>query len=120
MDSAVPMIISAYMDASVGGDVDAIVRCFNADAVVVDEDQEWRGVSRIREWRERVATAYEYTVEVRGAFARGDVDGLERYEVYTHLAGNFPGGTVDLSNRFGLRDGLISHLQIVPTEATEA
>ena len=40
--------------------------------------------------------------------------------MYTHLEGNFPGGTVDLTNRFDLRDGLIARLEIVPTEATEA
>ena len=68
----------------------------------------------IREWRERVANAYEYTVEVRGAAARGQVDGVERHDVYTHLEGNFPGGTVDLTNRFGLRDGRIARLEIVP------
>ena len=34
--------------------------------------------------------------------------------MYTHLEGNFPGGTVDLTNRFGLRDGLIARLEIVP------
>jgi hypothetical protein len=120
MNSSVPTIIADYMAASAVGSVDAIVKCFTDDAVVVDEDQEWRGLPRIREWRERVATAYEYTVEVRGAVARGQVDGLERHDVYTHLEGNFPGGTVDLTNRFGLRNGSIAHLAILPTEATEA
>ena len=120
MNSSVPTIISDYMAASDAGSIDAIVMCFTDDAVVVDEDQEWRGRPRIREWRERVANAYEYTVEVRGAIDRGQVDGLERHDVYTHLEGNFPGGTVDLTNQFVLRDGSIAHLAIVPTEATEA
>ena len=119
MTDSLPTIISDYMAASDIGTVDAIVACFTDDAVVVDEDQEWLGRPRIREWRERVATAYEYTVEMRRAVPRGQVDGLERHDVYTHLEGNFPGGTVDLSNRFGLRDGLIARLEIVPTETTE-
>ena len=79
-----------------------------------------RGRAEIREWRERVATAYEYTVEVRGAVPLGQVDGVERHDVYTHLEGNFPGGTVDLTNRFGLRDGSIARLEIVPTASAEA
>jgi hypothetical protein len=117
MTNSVPTIISDYMTASDSGNVDAIVACFTDDAVVVDEDQEWLGRPSIREWRERVATAYEYIVEVRGAVPRGHVDGLERHDVYTHLEGNFPGGTVDLTNRFALRDGLIARLEIVATEA---
>jgi hypothetical protein len=115
MTNSLPTIISDYMAASVSGSVDAIIECFTDDAVVVDEDQEWRGRPRIREWRERVATAYEYTVEVRGVVPRGQVDGLERHDVYTHLEGNFPGGTVDLINWFELRDGYIARLEIGPT-----
>jgi hypothetical protein len=34
-----------------------------------------------------------------------------------NLAGNFPGGTVDLTNRFGLRDDRIATLQMLPFEA---
>ena len=119
MTNSLPTIISDYMAASDSGSVDGIVECFTDDAVVVDENQQWRGRARIREWRERVATAYEYTVEIRGVAPRGQVDGLERHDVCTHLEGNFPGGTVDLTNRFGLRDGRIARLEIVPTEATE-
>jgi hypothetical protein len=40
--------------------------------------------------------------------------------VYTHLEGIFPGGRVDLTDRFGLRDGRIATLQIVPTQAAES
>ena len=120
MSISLPTIISEYLAASDGGNVDAIVMCFTEDAVVLDEDHQWRGHAGIRQWRERVATAYEYTVEVLGADALGQVDGVERHDVYTHLEGNFPGGTVDLTDRFGLRDDRIATLQIVPTEAAEA
>jgi hypothetical protein len=34
--------------------------------------------------------------------------------------GNLPGGTVDLTFRFGLRDDRIATLQIVPTETAES
>jgi ketosteroid isomerase-like protein len=107
------------MAASDSGDIDAIVACFTDDAIVVDENQEWVGRSRIREWRERVASAYEYTVEIRSTVPRGQIDGLEHHDVHTHLEGNFPGGTVDLTNRFAVRDGLIARLEIVPTETSE-
>ena len=120
MTNSLPTIISDYMAASDSRNVDAIIACFTDDAVVVDEAQEWRGRPSIREWRERVATAYEYTVEVRGVVPRGQVDGLERHDVHTHLEGNFPGGTVDLTNRFDLRDGLIARLEIMPTESSQS
>jgi hypothetical protein len=111
-----PTIISDYFAASERYDVDAVVACFVDDAVVVDEDREWRGHAGVREWRDTVATVYEYTVEVCGATARGVVGGADRHDVFTHLEGNFPGGTVDLTDRFELRDGRIARLEIVPTE----
>jgi SnoaL-like domain len=120
MSNSRPKIISDYMAAADSRNVDSMVACFTDDAVVIDENQEWRGRPRIREWRESVATAYEYTVEIRGAVPRGQVDGLEQHDVLTHLEGNFPGGTVDLTNRFGLRDGYIARLEIVPTVPVES
>ncbi|MEO8695338.1 MAG: nuclear transport factor 2 family protein [Acidimicrobiales bacterium] len=116
MSISLPTIISEYLAASDSGNVDAMVKCFAEDAVVFDEDHQWRGHAGIRQWRESGASAFEYTVEVLGADALGHVDGVERHDVYTHLAGNFPGGTVDLTDRFGLRDDRIATLQIVPTE----
>jgi ketosteroid isomerase-like protein len=119
MTILLPTAISEYQAASDRGDVEAAVDCFTDDAVVIDEDREWRGRADIRRWRETVATAYDYTVEVRGAVAGGEVDGVERHDVHTHLEGNFPGGTVELTNRFGLRNGRIASLEIVPTESRE-
>ena len=119
MTMSLPRVISDYLAASERGDLDALVACFTDDAVVLDEDQEWRGQAGLRQWREKVANAYEYTVEVRGA-AKGSVDGVQRHDVHTHLEGNFPGGTVDLTFRFGLRDDRIATLQIVPTETAES
>ncbi len=114
---SLPPVIAGYLAASDRGDAEAIVRCFAEDAVVVDEGQEWRGTAAIRRWRDTVATAYNYTVQVTGAKAVGEADGAERHDVYLHLEGNFPGGEVDLTDRFALRDGRIARLEIVPTEA---
>ena len=114
---SLPPVISGYLAASDRGDAEAVVRCFAEDAVVVDEGQEWRGTAAIRRWRDTVATAYDYTVQVTGANAVGEVDGVERHDVYLHLEGNFPGSEVDLTDRFALRDGRIARLEIVPTEA---
>src|SRR5260370_98103 len=120
MTSSLPKIISEYLAAADRGDVDTLVACFANDATVLDEDREWQSHAGIRQWRTQVAAAYEYTVEVRRAVDRGEIDGVERHDVYTHLEGNFPGGTVDLTNRFGLRDGRITRLEIVPTDRPES
>ena len=111
-------VISEYLTASDRGDTEALVRCFAEDAVVVDEGREWQGTAAIRRWRVTVATAYQYTVQVTGAKALGEADGAERHDVHVHLEGNFPGGQVDLTDRFALRDRRITSLEIVPTEAT--
>jgi hypothetical protein len=120
MPNSIPTIISEYLAAADRGGVDTIVACFANDATVFDENREWHGHAGIRKWRTTVASAYEYTVEVRRVVGLGEVDGVERHDVYTHLEGNFPGGTVDLTNRFGLRNGRITRLEIVPTESAES
>ena len=120
MTMSLQTVISDYLAASDRADLDALVAYFTDDAVVLDEDQEWRGEAGIRQWREQVANAYEYTVEVRGVAKQGLVDGVQRHDVHTHLEGNFPGGTVDLTFRFGLRDDHIATLQIVPTATAES
>ena len=114
---ALPPVISAYLAASDRGDAEAVVRCFAQDAVVVDEGREWRGTAAIRRWRATVATACQYTVQVTGAEAPGEADGAGRHDVHVHLEGNFPGGQVDLTDRFALRGGRIARLQIVPAGA---
>ena len=114
---SLPPVIFEYLAASDRGDAEAIVRCFAEDAVVVDEGRQWRGTAAIRRWRDTVATAYQYTAEVTRAEALGDADGAERHDVHVHLDGNFPGGQVDLTDRFALRDGRIAGLEIVPAEA---
>jgi ketosteroid isomerase-like protein len=125
MTISLPSVVSRYFTAADNGDVDTLVDCFTDDAVVADEDGTWHGHAEIREWRENVATAYQYTLEVRGAEPAGRADGLELHDVQTHLEGNFPGGTVDLTYRFGLRDARlagerIASLEIVPAEAAGA
>src|SRR5579864_3247645 len=102
---SLPPVISEYLAASDRGDAEAIARCFAEDAVVVDEGHEWRGTAAVRRWRATVATAYQYTVQVTGTEALGEADGVEHHDVHIRLEGNFPGGQVDLTDRFALRGG---------------
>jgi len=113
-------IIAEYFTAAEDRDIDALIGCFTPDAVVTDEGTSRQGHAEIRQWREDVAAAYEYTLQVLGNEPAGQRRGLDWYDLLTHLEGNFPGGTVDLKYRFGLLDGRIAELQIGPAPTTAA
>ena len=106
----IPAVISRYYAAAAAGDLDDLVGCFTTDAHVLDEGRDYHGVAEIRTWRESVASTFTYMTEITGAEQTGD----REYLVSTHLEGDFPGGVVDLGQRFTLAevDGLIADLSI--------
>lgn len=106
--TTIPDVISRYYDAAAAGDLDTLIDCFTTDAHVRDEGQDFHGVAEIRRWRESLASRFTYTTEITGTVATGDLE----YLVTTHLEGDFPGGVVDLDQRFTLSDGLIADLSI--------
>ena len=108
MAVSAPDVIARYVAAQATRDFDTLLTLFADDAVVVDEGQTRLGASEIRAWQETVATAYEYTTELRGVEAVGE--GM--YVVRVHLEGNFPGGTVDLRYRFTIEGDRIQRLEI--------
>lgn len=55
-----------------------------------------------------MASRFTYTSEITRVEPASDQD----YVVPTHLEGDFPGGVVDLDQRFTLADGLIADLSI--------
>jgi hypothetical protein len=83
-------------EADARRDIDAIVALFTDEAVVVDEDQTYRGSAEIRGWREVPASQYQYTTEVFGTQRTDEESSL----VTGRLTGNFPGGTAELQWRF--------------------
>ena len=96
MTSSMPPIISEYFECLAR----PTVRCRRHRRVLHRRRRRARrgpGVARSRRrsgsGAKAVATAYEYTVECIGSARLGEVDGVERHDVYTHLEGNFPGGT---------------------------
>ena len=105
-----PDVISRYFEADARRHIDAIVALFTEDAVVVDEGKTWRGIGKIRAWREGPASLYQYTTEVFDTNATGE----DEYLVTGRLEGNFPGGTAELKWRFTLAGDRISHLHIAP------
>jgi hypothetical protein len=110
MSDAIPDVITRYVQAGADGDIDTLVACFTTDAAVTDEDVTYHGHDEIRGWREKLAKAFEYTVEVLSAAPTGP----DRYLVTTRVEGTFPGSPVDLRYDFELRDDLIATLVIAP------
>ena len=103
-----PDVVARYYAAAESGDLDAVLECFATDAHVHDEDRDYRGRAEIRSWREGVANRFSYTTEITDVEEVGESVHL----VHTHLEGDFPGGVVDLKQRFTVHGGLISDLEI--------
>lgn len=82
--------------------------CFTPDAHVHDEDRDYHGHAEIRSWRESVASRFTYTTEITAVEQVGEAV----HVVHTHLEGDFPGGVVDLRQRFTVTGGLIGDLAI--------
>jgi ketosteroid isomerase-like protein len=106
--STTPEVIARYYAAATSGDVEGLLACFTPDAHVRDDGQDYHGIAQIRGWREALASRFTYTAEITGV-EQAD-EGV--HVVGTHLEGDFPGGVVDLQQRFILADGLITDLAI--------
>lgn len=105
---AAPAVVRRFVEAASARDFAAIGECFTEDATVADEQRTHRGRTEIRQWQEASRKKWEYTFTAKGGSARG----AERYVIDGHLSGNFPGGEVDVTYVFTLRDGLIGRLEI--------
>jgi predicted acyl esterase len=105
-----PAVVTTYQGAHDRHDVDAALATFAQDAVVHDEDEDWVGRDRIRQWLVKTSTEYTFTRTLL------DVEpvGTDSWLVRNRLEGNFPGGIVDLRYDFTVDQGLISRLSIAP------
>ena len=110
MPTRLPSVIQSYFDAGAASNYDALVACFTDDAIVVDDGSTHRAPAEIRAWRESLAAAFDFTVEVIEAAESGP----SSYVVQTRVAGTFPGSPVDLRYQFTVIDGLVSRLEIAP------
>ncbi len=104
-----PATVTTYLTAHDAHDVETAAATFTADATVADDGRTHRGRDEIRSWLERTSSEYTYTTTFTGATVQGtEVDVLQR------LAGNFPGGVVELRYRFTLSGTQIARLEIAP------
>ena len=105
-----PAAIAAYQEAHDRRDTEAALACFAPHATVLDDGATHVGTEQIRDWLDRAASEFTFTRTLTGV----DRDGDDEVVVRNHLAGDFPGGTVDLQYRFQLADGAILRLEIAP------
>jgi ketosteroid isomerase-like protein len=108
--SELPEVITNYLAAHQAREIDTAIGYYTEDATVIDENTTYRGLQEISAWLRRSASEYTYTIELTGAQRIDD----DHYVASHHLAGDFPGGVVDLRFLFTLHSGRIAHLAIEP------
>jgi hypothetical protein len=105
-----PEPATRYLEARDRRDVDTASSVFSPDATVTDDGHTYRGADEIRTWIATAATEYTFTRTLLHATAVDD----HTWEAVNHLAGDFPGGEVDLRYRFTLVGDHITDLVIAP------
>ena len=105
-----PDVVTSYLAAHRAHDTDSAIQSYASDAVVIDDGKTYEGLDEIRAWLSRSATEYEYTTELTHATMIDEA----HYVATHHLAGNFPGGQVDLDYEFTLSDRRIIRLTVQP------
>ena len=103
-----PAPVAAYFAADTTG-ANAVAQCFTDGAVVIDEQQEYRGRTAIARWKAEASAKFRYTVEQLGAHVSED-----QTTVTGRVTGDFPGSPVDLQYRFTLEGDKIARLEIAP------
>jgi hypothetical protein len=102
-----PFAVAGYVSAERVKNASAIPTLFTSDAIVRDENQEYRGVDAIDQWWRDAQRKYRYKMEALGARVE---DGT--VIVQARLTGDFPGNTADVDYTFTLDGDKIASLTI--------
>ncbi|MGY0538211.1 nuclear transport factor 2 family protein [Nocardioides sp. YJ-D4] len=103
-----PTIVREFLAAHVARDADTASSYFVEDAVVVDQDETFRGREDVHAFLRDAGSEFEYTTDQVGARRVDDT----HWVVTVRLEGTFAGGVAELDYRFALRDGLVAELVI--------
>ena len=105
-----PTTVTEYLYAAPDADPAALANLFAEDAIVVDDGKTYRGRNEIASWRTEVAQSFTYTTTRLRTEEHADA-----IVVINRIEGNFPGGRIDLANRFTVdKAKQISSLTIEP------
>ena len=106
MNTKLPQPIGDYFQAVNSHHTAAVVAAFAEDALVGDENREYRGAA-IKGWSEKVIKEYKPHAEAIEVAESGD-----KAVVTAMVSGTFPGSPVQLRYSFTLKDGKIAALRI--------
>ena len=99
--------VRRYFESRNAFDVSSALAQFEEDAVVEDEDTEYRGRDSIRAWIEETQRKYHATFEVRTVEQARDA-----LVVGTLVSGTFPGSPLPIDHAFIVSSGKIRRLVI--------
>jgi hypothetical protein len=99
--------VRKYFESRNAFDVSSALAQFEDDAVVEDEDLQYRGRDSIRTWIEETQVKYHATFDVRAAEHARD-----SLVVATLVSGTFPGSPLPIDHAFVVSSGKIRRLVI--------
>ncbi|SDZ24243.1 SnoaL-like domain-containing protein [Amycolatopsis xylanica] len=103
-----PATVREFFAAHIVHDADTASSLLTEDAVIVDQDETFRGREKTYAFLRDAGSEFEYTTEQTGAHRVDDA----HWVVTVRLEGTFPGGVAELDYRFTVRDDLIAELVI--------
>ena len=107
MNTPLPQAIADYFRASNAADPAGAASAFTEDAVVTDEQHEYRGVAEIKAWCQGSHEKYRPKAEVTDVDHTGD-----KIAVTAMVSGSFPGSPLPLRFTFTLEAEKIRTLLI--------
>lgn len=103
-----PTAVRQFLGAHIVRDADTASSFLAEDAVIVDQDETFRGREETYTFLRDAGSEFEYTTEQIGGHRVDDL----HWVVTVRLEGTFPGGVAELDYRFALRGDLIAELVI--------
>jgi ketosteroid isomerase-like protein len=100
-----PGPVAAYLAADKAKDLDLIARCSADDALVHDEDHDYRGLDAIKAWKREADAKYRYIMEPLEASVNDAT-----VKMHARLTGDFPGSPVEVDYTFTLANDKITSL----------
>jgi hypothetical protein len=107
MTPDLPRPVAGYLAADRAGDTTTLANYFATDALVHDEEHDYRGLDAIKAWKQDVRAKYRYVMEPLAAYVSDDT-----VELHARLTGDFPGSPVEVDYTFTLAGDKITALEI--------
>jgi SnoaL-like domain len=102
-----PRPVATYLAAEQAKDPEMLALCFAENALVHDEDRDYRGLDAIKAWKQEAAAKYQYVMEPLDASVSA-----QTVKLRVRLTGTFPGSPVEVDHTFTLANDKITSLDI--------